>query len=106
MVVQFPWSSHKKQSFEDRALKVWMKWYRSLFFLIFFGVGVWSSLLWHRSMSFEWNESQKQEYKEQQSRRVKLKEKELEQVLRVTEKQRSEYLNESPRVKDIFSDIR
>ncbi len=96
----------KRKSLGERLLQAWTQWYRPFFFFLFFCFGVWSSFLWYHSLSFQWSDSQKREYKEQQSHRVELKEKELEVVLKMTEKQRSEYLNDAPVVKDIFSDTR
>jgi hypothetical protein len=81
----------------------WLRWYKTAFFVVFFGICIWSVFLWYYSLYyFTWSDQQKQAYIESQSHRTELNQKKFEKALDTIDTRRKIYQSEPVSVKNIF----
>ncbi|MDD5084065.1 MAG: hypothetical protein PHT88_04045 [Candidatus Moranbacteria bacterium] len=87
----------------ESAFSVWLRRYKAVFFILFFGICAWSAFLWYYSLYyFHWDEQQKQEYRAAQSHLTTLDKKGFDKVLDVAENRRETYTSEPAVVRNIF----
>jgi hypothetical protein len=86
-----------------RFFSFWMRKYKIVFFIIFFGICAWSGFLWYYSLYyFQWSLDQKQAYIDSQSHKTALNMNDFENVLKILDNRNSIYREEKPPAKTIF----
>lgn len=82
---------------------LWIRWYKTVFFLVFFGICVWSGFLWYYSLYyFQWSPERKQAYIDSQSHQTVLNEKGFGNALETIDRRAEAYKSEPLSVKNIF----
>lgn len=91
------------QSVVGKAVVFWLRWYRTIFFVSFFGICIWGGFLWYRSVhDFHWSPEQKQVYVDSRSHRTVFRQADFESVLRSLDDRDWLYRAEYVPVRDIF----
>ena len=87
----------------EYMFSLWLRSYRIVFFLIFFGICIWGVFLWYYTLYyFHWTDQQKQSYKESQAHSTALNERGFEKVLNILDHRQKVYAQGGDIVKNIF----
>jgi cytoskeletal protein RodZ len=82
---------------------LWIHWYKTVFFILFFGICIWGGFLWYYSLYyFQWSPERKQAYIDSQSHQTVLNEKGFKNALEIIDHRANAYQSEPVSVKNIF----
>ena len=81
----------------------WLRKYKLIFFMIFFGVCIWGIALWYYSLYyFHWSSDQVKQYTESQTHQTDLDESKFDKVLTGLRNREDIYRKPSEMVRNIF----
>lgn len=85
---------------------LWGRWYKRVFFFLFFALCVWIGFVWYYgTVMFHWSDDQKNAYRNSQEQKTTLNQSDFEEALRILDNRASVFTSDSEPPKEIFQPL-